>query len=111
MRLAIATFFALLAATLVGYGAGYLTPQLSAPVSVAEPPKQAHHVVYFWVCDNFVGALLTTQPPIWSDVNDGTPNDEAIELMSKAISANHVTGIRHWHRGCPLPLPDLTERV
>lgn len=79
---------------------GYIavTNILSAPVSDA--PKQSHHVVYFWVCDAFIGALITNEPPTWLPAEDGLPSDENIALI---VEARAIT-VNHWYRGC-LKLP------
>ena len=90
--------------TLAVFTAGvYVGPPNSVPVPVVESPKLAHHVVYFWVCDKLQGVLLTTQPPIWSDVKDGIPADDIVELMVEAEVAARSITVEHWHRGCSNP--------
>ncbi len=98
MRVA-ALLFVLLAVNVAGIS--YLEHRSSVPVPVVELPKLAHHVVYFWVCDDFIGALLTTEPSIWSDVKNGVPPDDVVELMIEAILADHSIAIKHRHRDCP----------
>ena len=82
----------------------------SALVPEIQAPKQSHHVVYFWVCDDFIGALLTTKPTVWLDANDGVPSKENVVLMQSAFNADRVAIVRHQHRGCSLkPLPKKSE--
>lgn len=90
-------------------GAGILY-YLSAPVPDIEAPKQSHHVVYFWVCDDFIGALLTISLPIWLDANGGMLNDENVALMLSAFEAGNSVVVSQQHRGCPIkPLPKKSE--
>jgi len=93
-------------------GAYYFTNQTSVRVPVIEPPKQTHHVVYFWVCDKLIGVILTTKTPVWWAVEDGTPPDNIVELMLEAESAGRSITAKYWHLGCiPVPLPKAEERT
>lgn len=88
------------------------SPPLSAPVPVAEQPKLAYHVVYFWVCDQLIGTLLTTEPAIWVSVEDGLPDREIIDMMIAIEGTSRSLNVKHRHPGCfSLVPPDLLERT
>lgn len=83
----------------------------SAPVPVAEVPKQSYHVVYFWSCNLLVGTLLTTDPVIWNSVEDGLPDREIIDMMIAMEGTDRVISVRHWHPGCFNLAPITPPRI
>ncbi len=74
----------------------------SVPVPEVQAPKQSHHVVHYWVCEVFVGLLITTDPPIWLGLDKGMPNDENVALIVAANLDDHVLHVTLWRRDCPL---------
>jgi len=109
MRVIVTAAIAILLTAVSAFFVFFLVPT-SAPVPVVEPPKLAHHVVYFWVCDELIGALTTTKPHIWSPAEDGIPPNDIVDLMLEAELTGRAISIQHWHPGCFIPpVPDPEE--
>lgn len=65
---------------------------LEPVIEVIEPePKQSPYVVYIFVCDELEAVIVTTEPPMSTDVyNRDLPSAEMLELMFEAENANRV---------------------
>ena len=85
----------------------YTAPPLEPVIEAIEPePKQSPYVVYIFVCDELEAVIVTTEPPMSTDVyNRDLPSDEMLTLMFEAENANRVLTFNGGLNLCPKTEP------
>ncbi len=70
-----------------------------SPSAFEAVPKQSPYVVSIELCDEVLGFVLTTEPPVWLS-STFPPTDEARATMTEALNAQRIITVQLGRRGC-----------